>query len=379
MRIGVALFQFFPGRVGGAGDYIERLISGLLRVMSFDDELILLGNPENLRPFENICDPRLKRNSVNWSRHWIQILRLTDLVFPFSLSRCFVGQFNRLALDVVLYPQQSIFPRGLTAPAVVSVMDLLHYRWPQFVSRTQRWLRRRKEVHLIHNCHHTISISQSTRSDLLEYYPIPPQKCSVVYLAGKSPGEAIGKNPVPDGCPYVYYPANAFPHKNHERLIQAFRLFRDANPQTPARLILSGQISSALRKLLRTQLKQSDLMHLGFLKREQVAAVYGGCRAVVIPSLFEGFGMPLVEGLGFHRPVYCSNLHVFRELAGDMVEYFDPGSVSDIQKAFASIFLGSPRSPDPQSVTAILERLNWDRCASETYVILKQASRRTSN
>jgi glycosyltransferase involved in cell wall biosynthesis len=379
MRIGIALFQFFPGKVGGAGDYIERLIPGLIQALDADDELILIGNAENLSPFAKLADPRLQLLQVPWSRRWIQILRFLDITLPFSVSGLWSKPFNNLQLDVLLCPQQSIFPRGIQTPTVVTFVDLLHYRTPEHVSFLQRWLRRRKEFHVIRNCVHTISISQATRSDLLEFYPIAPEKCSVVYLGGKAPHNEPADNPVPAGAPYVYYPATTFPHKNHVRFLEAFCAFRTANPRLDGRLVLSGQCSPQIRKLLDDPNLARNVLHLGYLSRAQVAAVYAGCRAVVIPSLFEGFGMPLVEGLGYGRPVFCSDLPVFRELAGDTVNYFDPTSIASMQQTLAEIFTAEPSLPDQTEVAQILGRLNWERCAEETYVILKANSRRASS
>lgn len=375
MRIGIALFQFFPGRVGGAGDYIERLIPGLIQAMGQDDELILFGNSENLAPFASLGDPRLRLHRIPWSRRWIQILRLLDIATPFSWSSIFSRQFNRMRLDVLLCPQQSIFPRGIDVPTVVTIVDLLHYRAPEHVSPIQRWLRRRKEIHLIRNCVHTISISQATLADLLEFYPIDPAKCSVVYLGGKAPQNAPAPNPVPAGAPYVYYPATSFAHKNHARLLAAFRDFQLRNPHLSARLVLSGQRSPELNRLLKDPQLAQNVLHSGYLSRAEVAAVYRECRAVVIPSLFEGFGMPLIEGLGYGRPVFCSDLLVFRELAGELVNYFDPTSIEHLSSAIQRIFEVEPSPPDPEQVSKILSRLNWDRCAVETYAILKKCRR----
>jgi glycosyltransferase involved in cell wall biosynthesis len=375
MRFGIALFQFFPGKIGGAGDYIERLIPGLIQAMQPDDELVLIGNSENLAPFAKLDDSRLRLVTVAWSRRWIQALRLLDIALPFSISSLFSQRFNDLELDVLLCPQQSIFPRGIRVPTVVTVVDLLHYRCPEQVSRWQQWLRRRKEIHFIRNCVHTISISYATRTDLMEFYPLSPEKCSVVYLGGKAPYNEPADNPVPAGAPYIYYPATSFSHKNHPRLLQAFRAYRGTDPDTQGRLVLSGQCSSELKRLLNDQKYAAEVLHLGYLSRAQVAAVYANCRAVIIPSLFEGFGMPLIEGLGYGKPVFCSDLLVFRELAGETVKYFDPKSIKSITAAISQIFAVEVDQPNREEVAKILGRLNWERCAEETYRILKTSGR----
>ena len=372
MRIGIALFQFFPGRIGGVAEYIERLIPGLLKVMTADDELFLCGNRENLAPFDSLGDPRLKRVPFSWSRRWIQCLRLADLILPGSLSSQFSGPLNELQLDVFFCPQQSIFPRGVRARTVVAVMDFLHYRCPDQLSGWQRWTRRRKEEHFTRACDHAISISAATQADLQLYYKVSAEKCSVVHLAGRAPQTTVAPNPVPEGPPYIYFPAAAFPHKNHPRLLQAFRRYRESHPETPARLVLSGQTSSRMQQLLRSHLVAGDVLHLGFVSSAEVAAIYAGAQGVIIPTLFEGFGMPVIEGLGYGGPVCCSNLPVFHELVGDAVRYFDPQSIESIQAAIEDLFAGRVAIPETARTAEILERLNWDRCAAETYGVLRQ-------
>ena len=375
MRIGIGLFQFFPGRIGGVAEYLERLIPGLLRVLAPDDELILCGNPENLAPFETLTDPRLRRQRFPWSRRWIQGLRLADVLLPGSPSSQFARPLNDLQLDVFFCPQQSIFPRGVRARTVVAVMDFLHFHCPDQLSAGQRWMRRRKEEHFVRECDHTISISAATQADLQRFYKIAPEKCSVVHLAGRALQAITVPNPVLSGVPYIYFPAAAFPHKNHARLLEAFRQYRAAHPDIPARLILSGQTSPRLQKLLRPHLAAGDVLHLGFVTSAQVAAIYADSTGVIVPTLFEGFGMPVIEGLGYGRPVCCSNLPIFQELVGDAVQYFDPLSVESIQTAVEDLFAGRVAVPGPVRTAEILERLNWERCAAETYAVLRQCRR----
>lgn len=370
MHFGISLLQFFPGRVGGAGEYIERLIPELVRILEDGDQLTLFGNPTNLEPFQGLTHPKLNRVIIPWSRRFIQGLRFADLILPGSPSQLFSKAITDLRMDAVLFPQQSIFPHGIPGSKVVTVMDFLHERCPQFVGMGQRWLRRQKERQLVRECSATISISKATEYDLLRLHPLVKTRSFVVYLAGRSAEVPSTPNLVPAGSPYFYYPAAAFPHKNHGRLISAFMRFRKQYPETPVRLVLSGQQTARLQRLV--QDASPDVLHLGFVSRAQVAAIYLDCRAVIIPSLFEGFGMPVIEGLGFGKPVYCSNLEVFRELAGDLVNYFDATSEQVLVSTFREMAEKSPLPPDPVRVSELLRSLTWERCARETYAILRR-------
>jgi len=376
MRIGLSLFQFYPGRVGGAGEYVQQLVPRLTRMLGRDDRLILCGSRENLTPFDDLRDARLERREFTLSRLAGKGLRLGDLATGGRLSRFLAAKINAARPDVMLFPQQALFPQGIDAPRVVTFVDLQHEHFPQYFSRFGLWSRRKKERQAVAGADRFICISAATRDDLVRILSVPRERTHVVYLGG----DAAGDRPVPPRAsssgtvPYVLYPANAYPHKNHVRLVRGFRRFRGAHPDVPAKLILSGLSNRELDRELAAREPDEGIEHVGFVSRAQLDALYAGCRGVIFPSLFEGFGIPVLEALRHGRPVVCADLPVFREIVGDAVEYFDPGSEEAIADQLQRIFCAPLRTVDPAVWENLQARFSWDRCAEETLAVLRIAA-----
>jgi glycosyltransferase involved in cell wall biosynthesis len=218
-----------------------------------------------------------------------------------------------------------------------------------------------------------ICISEATRTDLLDYQRLSPERAVVVRLGGND-RPPLGSPPPAIGEPYLFYPANAYPHKNHVALLRAFQRFRSEHPDLPGRLILCGLVQPQLARALRECRPEARIEHVGYVSRERLAALYADCTAVLIPSLFEGFGIPLIEAMGYGKKIFCAELPVFRELAGDAVEYFDATSEAAIAAQCARIFSRPAWPVDRAAYAGILAELNWEQCARQTYELLSEVA-----
>jgi glycosyltransferase involved in cell wall biosynthesis len=147
--------------------------------------------------------------------------------------------------------------------------------------------------------------------------------------------ERLEKSPLkkmPDK--YLYYPAATWPHKNHERLLRAFSLvvkqFSDIS------LVLSGiavQKKSNIEKLI-NELNLSKKVHvLGYLEYSEIPLIYQNAYALIFPSLYEGFGIPVIEAMHAGCPVICSHTTSLPEIAGKAAIYFNPSDVDDIARS----------------------------------------------
>ena len=372
MRVGISLFQFFRGRVGGAGEYIAQMVPRLAHCLAAGDRLLLFGSTENLEPFAGIADPRVERLHFDLSRRATVLLRMADLLVPGACTRSLAARVNAARPDVVLFPQQSLFPAGIAAPKAVTVVDLLHRHFPQQFGSFECWLRHRKDRQIVTQAETILCISETTRRDLRQTFAIPDHRMRTVHLAGSGNVMRPASAMEPE-VPYLLYPANAYPHKNHAGLIAAFQQFRLAHPEVPGRLVLTGGRSPQLSRLLRNSTARDQIEHLGYVSAERLAELYAGCRAVVFPSLFEGFGIPILEAMEHGKPIYCSDLPVLREVAGDSVSYFEPSSTDSLAAALRDAFTATAQTAATQKYPAVLQRFSWERCARDTYTALADA------
>ncbi|MFO1020046.1 MAG: glycosyltransferase [Planctomycetales bacterium] len=161
--------------------------------------------------------------------------------------------------------------------------------------------------------------------------------------------------------PYIFYPANAYPHKNHPLLVRAFRQFKEQHPEQTAQLVMTGQRQPHLDEELARCRPEHGIFHLGFVSAEELDRLYRDCRAVFFPSLFEGFGIPIIEGMSYGKPIFCHRLPVFEELVGEKVRYFEATSEAPIITTLERIFdRDADLSVDLGAYEQVLRGLNWD-------------------
>jgi glycosyltransferase involved in cell wall biosynthesis len=170
----------------------------------------------------------------------------------------------------------------------------------------------------------------------------------------------------------MYYPAATWPHKNHKRLLAAVRIMKDRFG-FDGQLVLSGITMQANDKVLeeigRLGLR-NDIAVLGYLPYDDLPCLYNLARVMVFPSLFEGFGIPLVEAMACGCPVACSNVTSIPEVAGDSAVMFDPCSVEDM--AYKIWSLWSDDAMRQKSTAKGLERVklfSWERMARQTLTV----------
>jgi glycosyltransferase involved in cell wall biosynthesis len=143
-----------------------------------------------------------------------------------------------------------------------------------------------------------------------------------------------------DGKPYLFYPANFWPHKNHRMLITAYGMYLSRNPGRDIDLVFTGALDEAQQELkeeVRRMGLERHVHFLGYLPEEQLAAVWRGSSVLVFPSLYEGFGIPILEAMQFGKPIICSNVTSLPEVAGDAALYFDPRKPFEIVECLEKI------------------------------------------
>jgi glycosyltransferase involved in cell wall biosynthesis len=250
-----------------------------------------------------------------------------------------------------------MLPRVESPPAATTMHDLQHEAFPQFFSRGQLAYRRRVYGWTIGRSRIVIADSEHARTTLLEHYDLDPERARVIHL-----GVDLDVF-VPDGRPrgqFLLYPANAWPHKNHERLFAAFALVQRERPEL--RLVLTG--AGHARMALPPGVESR-----GHVTLEELVDLYRTAAALVYPSLYEGFGIPPLEAMACDCPVAVSRAASLPEICGNAAVYFDPVSVEDIARGIADV-LARPRPGGPERAA----RFTWDECARRHDAVYRELS-----
>lgn len=315
----------FPGRVGGSETYVRGLLG----------EYAAGHGPERVTVLANrhVMAAYAPGDAGSVAFHHVRSYRPGDS----NATRFAALQWARMrppavardvppGLDLVHYPVTIPIPRVEGVPHVVSLLDVQHHELPQMFSPAERRLRRWAYDDAARAAQLVVTISEHSRETIVERLGIPAERVLAIPL-GVDHARFTPDGDAPEDVRerYVFYPANMWPHKNHERLLDAFASVRDPDLQ----LVLTGQTYGRERLLA----GRKGVLHLGHVSGERLAALYRGAVATVFPSLFEGFGLPVLEAMASGCPVATSSRGSLAEVAGDAALTFDPENTEAIAAA----------------------------------------------
>ena len=226
--------------------------------------------------------------------------------------------------------------------------DFQELSHPGFFDARERSRRRAFRADLL-RADRVVAISSATKKDALERANLTADRVTVLPpvvgpartpLATAEQERLLGSLGLSAGS-YAVYPANYWPHKNHERLLDAFARARASRPEMT--LVLCGALDAARERLataIRDEALAGAVRALPYLSDDAVTALLSGARFLVFPSLFEGFGIPVLEAMALGTPVACSDLPVLREVAGEDALYFNPEDEISIADALELLWRG---------------------------------------
>jgi len=242
---------------------------------------------------------------------------------------------GRLEADLLFCPFTGIFFYDPAVPAVSVVADLQFLYYPEFFSPEERLERERHFRQVCRVASRVICISEYTRGTVLQHADLAPERTVAIPIAAR---ESLARPARTAGGygRYLLYPANFWRHKNHELLLTAFGIYLAAHPDSALKLVLTGAPSARRDELMEATRRMGlagRVVFPGFLAEEDYAALLAGAAAMIFPSLFEGFGMPVLEAMAAGVPVLCGSLTSLPEVAGAAAWLFDPRRPSEIVTA----------------------------------------------
>jgi glycosyltransferase involved in cell wall biosynthesis len=250
-----------------------------------------------------------------------------------GLRRRIAGLRPRLLLNLT--------PEGLLRPAVPQVTvihDVLPLRSPEDYPRQQYYFRHYVPA-VLRQSRAVIASSESTRRDLVHFYRLPPDKLHVVLL-GYDTARFAPSAPAPaDGAPYALFVGNVMPHKNLLRLVDAFA---EAAAGIPGRLVIRGWGRAthvhALRKRIAALGIGDRVDWRPYAEDEALPDLYRRARMLLLPSLYEGFGLTALEAMACGTPVLTSNVASLPEVVGDAAVFVDPEDPTSMARAIHHLF-----------------------------------------
>ena len=225
---------------------------------------------------------------------------------------------------------------GSAIPQLTVVHDLLPILFPGEYPRQQYYFRL-LVPRILRAARIVVAVSESTRRDIIRHYRLPPERVQVVYSGcDASAYFQNGPDDDPGGRaePYVLYVGNLLPHKNLLRLLDALSILRR---RLPCRLIIRGEGRPAYAKALLERVEALGLTDtvtfVGYLSEVKLRDLYAGAACFLLPSLYEGFGLPVLEAMACGTPVIASGSSSLPEVAGDAALIVDPHDAIALSEA----------------------------------------------
>lgn len=362
----------------GLSRYAERLAAHLLRFVPGELDLTLFYNahsghtlPASLQGIPSVTLPL---GQVAW--------RLGALASQAAgLPLAGMGRALRAnGRPTVYHATEHLLPR-VDAPTVLTVHDLIFERYPAHHTRRNVTFLRAAMPRFVRAADAIIAVSEHTRRDLVDLYGTPPAKITVVH-EGIDPAfrpappveTARVRAAYSPGAPYLLMVGTLEPRKNHAAALRA--LARLAQEGFPHRLVIAGGrgwLFEPVRDLVARLDLAGRVRFAGYVPDADLPALYTGADCVLLPSLYEGFGFPVLEAMACGAPVVCSNVSSLPEVAGGAALLVAPEDDAALADA-VRLVLTQPALAESMRERGRIQaaRFRWERCAAETLAVYRR-------
>jgi glycosyltransferase involved in cell wall biosynthesis len=306
--IGISLLTLVPGIVGGSETYARELCRALGRVGEHEYRVYLPSIADDAA--DGLPARVVGRYPASTDMRGRVRAMAGGLLRGGPLRR----ELELESLAGIHFPLSVMIPLVSAPPAATTILDLQHEFLPENFPRWELLYRRYLYGASARRSRVVIAISEHGRETLIERLSLPPGRVRTIHLGVDL--ERFSPAEVPRE-PFLLYPANRWPHKNHATLFRALELLPDC------RLVVTGYDAPV----------PDGVESLGRVGADELADLYRRAAALVFPSRYEGFGQPVLEALACACPVACSDLPPLREVAGDAAVYFDPEDPESIAAA----------------------------------------------
>ncbi len=302
--------------------------------------------------------------------------------------------WTQFALPMHLFvsrPRPNVFftpthyaPRFSPIPTVISVMDLSYIHFPHLFNKKDLFQLKQWTSYSVKNAAKILTISKSSKDDIINYYHVSKDKVVVTYpgISENKPGKektySMEKLQKKYGITtdYILFVGTLQPRKNITRLIEAFAKIVKNHPEIS--LIVVGKKGWQYEEILLAPGKfgvGTQVKFLDFVTDDDLPLFYQNAICFVLPSLYEGFGLPVLEAMKLGCPVITSNVSSLPEAGGTAAAYVDPLNVDDIAQKLEQVIKDpSLRKKMAQAGKRHIKKFSWEKTAKETLAVLQEVA-----
>jgi glycosyltransferase involved in cell wall biosynthesis len=361
MKIGINLLYLLPGVVGGTETYAAGLLHGLAEIDRRNEYVVFVNRESESWPlpgvvnFTRVVCPVWAAGRA--SRYLFEQVRLPRLLAKHQID--------------VVHSLGYVGPLAAPCPSVVTIHDMNYIRLRRIIPGVKRASLRFFSIQSARRANHVITISDFSKKEICGTIKLDPGKITVTHLGTMRNGPLNSSGNWMEltrryriRAPYVVAFGGRTLNKNIPYLIRAFALLKGAFPHS---LVLIGHIPSDVDLAIESEGIQDRMTITGYVPQEHVPSLLSHADLFVLPSLYEGFGLPVLEAQQAAVAVACSTVGSLPEVGGDGALYFDPTSVEHIAGTIRRCLSDAKlRSHLILKGRANLSRFSWDRTARET-------------
>ena len=351
----------------GISEYAYQILTSLYKLQEKDSNpysfvIYLKSEPLDILPKETSW---WKYKIVGPKKLWTQI------GLPFNLF------FSKKKPDVFL-TLTHYSPRFSPAPTIVSVMDLSFLHYPHTFKKNDLYQLTKWTEYSVKKAKKVITISNSSKDDIIKFYKVPDDKINVVHL-GLKPISMDGphKNLSDFGInkKFILFVGTLQPRKNIVSLIKSFAIL-PKDLQDSHQLVIVGKKGWLYEEILNAPKKfgvEENVLFLESVSDHNLPNLYKKAEVFVLPSLYEGFGLPILEAMRYGCPVITSNVSSLPEAGGEAALYFDPNDINDIEEKIEKVLTDDKlREKMIDRGNTHYKKFTWEKAANEVLKTIEE-------
>jgi len=370
MKIGIDISQIIYGT--GVSEYTKSLVKTLLEIDK-ENEYILFGSSLRQQPIFS------KYHDTVHGNYSLRTYSFPPLVLEWLWNRLHIISIEKLTGKIDLFHTSDWLEPPAKCPKVTTIHDLTVFKYPEAfapkgghniltnVEKKLQWVKKESAA--------VIAVSNSTKRDIIEFLKIPEEKIKVIYEAAsekfqrttEDKSTQVKKKYKIEG-EYLLSVSTLEPRKNLKRIIESFKILRQK--ERGLVLVLVGKYGWGNEKMSNVKCQMSNVKILGYIEKEDLAGLYSGAKAFIYPSLYEGFGLPILEAMSCGCPVVTSNVSSMPEVAGEAAVLINPLSVESITEGI-KIALKNRRDLIKKGYDQV-KKFSWEKCAQETLKVYEE-------
>lgn len=371
--IGIDGNEANQGNRVGVGQFAFNVIDQLEKIDKNNSYTIYLKE----RPL-----PDLPKERLGWKYSFFGPSKLwTQIALPFKL-------FTQKEKIDFFYSPSHYAPRFSPVPTIVSIMDLWHHRHPEQFNKKDLYQLTKWEAYSVKKASHIVTISEFSKKEIMHFYKIPSERITVAYpgyshytITNKDYEISKVKEKYHIKNSYLLYLGTLQPKKNLLGLIRAFDLVIKQRENLKITVVIAGKKGWLYQEIF-SEVKrlglEEKIVFTGFVSEEEKPYLISGATSFVLPSFYEGFGIPVLEAMGLGVPVIASNGGSLPEAGGEAAFYCDPYRDQSISEAIDKVLDLNEKQRDEIIKEGLrqTEKFSWEKCSRKVLEAIEEQNKK---